>query len=145
MTSGEYINGYVQRNQGGKYVGELIIDGVNLTGGISGVYFEQEGKKYLWIKRLPIMEYDFDSCEYITRNRKPAFECYLEKQIEKNSFVYKGTFVFLHFKYSILGMWDSVLGHDKKRRLNLYVERLPMEEQTIIKSINQRKKKNDKR
>ena len=48
--------------------------------------------------------------------------------------------MFLRFKYSIVGVWDNVFGKDKQR-LNLFVERLPMSEQTIINSNNERKLK----
>lgn len=139
MTDYDYINGFIERQSGGKYKGLLSIDGINLDGGIEGVYFEQEGEKYLWIKRPPIMEYDFETCEYKTRKRTPSFECYLKKQIDDNSVVYKGEFYFMRFKYTIQGAWDRVLGKDKSR-LNLYVERLPNEQQTLLKKINERKR-----
>ena len=135
---GDYINGFIQRFPNGKYEGKLTIDGVSMDGGIEGVYFEQDHKKYLWIKRKPIMEYDIESCQYRTRKRMPTMECYLEKQIDGNTVAYKGTFVFLRFKYSIVGVWDTILGKDLKR-LNLFVERLPLSEQTILRSICKRK------
>jgi hypothetical protein len=46
----------------------------------------------------------------------------------------------MRFKYSITGVWDKILGNDKQR-LNLFVERLPLTQQTIINSINESKKK----
>jgi hypothetical protein len=52
---------------------------------------------------------------------------------------YKGEFAFMRFRFSITGVWDKVLGKDKQR-LNLFVERLPLPEQTIINSINEAKK-----
>lgn len=138
--NGDYINGFIQRYPNGKYEGKLTIDGVNMDGGIEGVYFEKDHKKYLWIKRKPIMEFDMDLCQYRTRKRTPTMECYLEKQIQGNTVAYKGTFVFLRFRYSIVGVWDNILGKDLKR-LNLFVERLPLSEQTILKNINKRKRK----
>lgn len=135
----DYINGYVQRQAGGKYQGDLTIDGVALDGGIEATYFVQEHKNYLWIKRKPIMQYDFDQQQYITRKRKPTFECYLEKQVDGDVVAYKGTFTFLRFRYSVVGVWDKILGKDLQR-LNLYVERLPMKDQTILNGINERKK-----
>lgn len=138
---GDYINGHVQRVSGGKYHGDLTIDGVSLDGGIEATYFVQDHKNYLWIKRKPVMEYDFESQSYITRKRKPAFECYLEKQVDGDAVAYKGTFTFLRFRYSIVGVWDRILGKELQR-LNLYVERLPLNEQTILKGINERKRNN---
>ena len=139
MIDNDYTNGHIERHSGGRYEGSLTIDGVILDGGIEGVYFTQEGKNYLWLKRKPIMEYDFDTGEYRTRKRTPFFECYLEKQIKDDTTIYKGEFVFLRFRYTVEGRWDRVLGKDKCR-LNLFVERLPDNEQTILKNINERKK-----
>lgn len=139
MIEYDYINGHIERHSGGKYKGTLTIDGVNLEGGIEGVYFTQDGKNYLWIKRTPIMEYDFDSCEYKTRKRTPFFECYLEKTTQDGIQVYKGEFIFLRFRYKILAAWDKVLGNEKMR-LNFFVERLPNDQQTILKNINERKR-----
>ena len=48
----------------------------------------------------------------------------------------------MRFRFKIEGVWDSVLGMDKKHRLNLFIERLHMSEQTIINSINERKRNN---
>lgn len=85
------------------------------------------------------MEFDMELGKYRTRKRTPTLECYLEKQIDGDTLAYKGTFTFLRFRYSIVGVWDKILGKDLQR-LNLYVERLPMSEQTILKGINERKK-----
>ena len=135
----DYVNGYVQR-EGHRYVGEIEIDGIRLQGGISAVYFKDGGENYLWLKRKMMMEYDFESQTYRTRKREPQWEAYLEKQVEGNTVAYKGTFTFLRFIYSIVGVWDRILGNDKQR-LNLFVERLPMAQQTILNSINERKRK----
>jgi hypothetical protein len=35
-------------------------------------------------------------------------------------------------------VWDKILGNEKQR-LNLFVERLPMSQQTIVNSINEQK------
>jgi len=139
---GEYVNGFVERKHSGVYEGVLRVDGVDISP-IQGVYFTNNdtNNKCLWLKRKPIMEYDIESQAYRTRKRKPDFECYLEKQVSTNTVAYKGTFTFFRFRYSIVGVWDAVLGKDRQR-LNLFVERLPMQEQTILKGINERNKKN---
>lgn len=139
-----YVNGFVERNAGGSYHGQLTIDGVKLDGGIEATFFKQEGKNYLWLKRRPMMEYDFDSQGYKTRKRNPQWEAYLEKQVDGGVVAYKGEFAFLRFRYSIVGVWDKVLGQDKQR-LNIFIERLPMSEQTILNKINERKRNEQER
>lgn len=134
----DYINGYIERRHNGGYEGKVKVDGVDLSP-IEGVYFKQAEKKYLWLKRKPLMEYDFDSQCYKTRKRQPQWEAYLEKQSDGTVTAYKGEFVFLRFRYSIIGVWDAILGKEKSR-LNLYVERLPMSQQTILNKINERRK-----
>lgn len=140
----DYINGYVERKKDGTYGGSLTIEGITLQGGITAVYFKDDGENYLWIRRKKVLEYDFESQSYKEREAKPQFEAYLKKQIDNGSVAYKGEFAFMRFKYSITGVWDKVLGNDK-RRLNLFVERLPLSQQTIINSINESRKKNDGR
>lgn len=140
----DYINGYVERKKDGTYGGSLTIEGINLQGGITAVYFKDEDENYLWIRRKKVLEYDFESQVYRERDAKPQFEAYLKKQLENNAVAYKGEFAFMRFKYSITGIWDKVLGNDK-HRLNLFVERLPLSQQTIINSINESRKKNDGR
>lgn len=139
---GDYINGHIERKSGGKYEGQIIVDGVDLSP-IEATYFVQDHKNYLWIRRKPIMEFDIERQQYITRRRKPDFECYLEKQVNGGVVEYKGVFTFLRFRYSMVGVWDRILGKDLQR-LNLYVERLPLKEQTILKGINERKRNNGK-
>ena len=134
----DYINGYIERQNGGAYEGRINIDGISLPA-IIGVYFKDDGENYLWIKRKKVLEYDFESQTYKEREAKPQFEAYLKKQIDGNVVAYKGEFVFMRFKFSITGVWDKVLGKDKQR-LNLFVERLPLAQQTIINSINQSRK-----
>ena len=134
-----YINGYVERKQGGVYEGKLSIDGILLPA-ISATYFKDDGENYLWIRRKKILEYDFELQAYHEREAKPQFEAYLKKQLDGNTVAYKGNFMFMRFKYSIIGVWDKILGNDKQR-LNLFVERMPLSEQTIINSINESKKR----
>ena len=140
MSSYEYTSGYIQRTKDGAYQGTLSIDGIELSGGIEAVCFEHEGVKYLWLKRKQILEYDFESQTYKQRKQKPYWEAYIKKQIDGNTVAYKGEFFFLKFKYSIVGVWDNVLGKEKQR-LNLFVERLPMSQQSILLDINARKRK----
>ena len=71
------------------------------------------------------------------RPRKPQWETYLKKVNKGNGVAYRGTFVFLRFIYEITGIWDNVLGKDKER-LNLYVERLPMKDQTMLINHNEK-------
>lgn len=134
----DYINGYIERQNGGAYEGRINIDGISLPA-IIGVYFKDNGENYLWIKRKKVLEYDFESQTYKEREAKPQFEAYLKKQVDGNVVAYKGEFAFMRFKFSITGVWDKVLGKDKQR-LNLFVERLPLSQQTIINSINQSRK-----
>lgn len=140
----DYINGYVERRKDGTYGGSLTIEGINLQGGITATYFKDDGENYLWIRRKKVLEYDFESQAYHEREARPPFEAYLKKQLNDGTVAYKGEFAFMRFKYSITGVWDKVLGNDK-HRLNLFVERLPLSQQTIINSINESRKKNDGR
>lgn len=134
----DYVNGYIERQNGGAYEGRINIDGISLPA-IIGVYFKDNGENYLWIKRKKVLEYDFESQTYKEREAKPQFEAYLKKQVDGNVVAYKGEFLFMRFKFSITGVWDKVIGKDKQR-LNLFVERLPLSQQTIINSINQSRK-----
>ena len=134
----DYINGYVERKQGGHYEGKLSIDGILLPY-ITATYFKDDGENYLWIRRKKVLEYDFETQTYKEREARPQFEAYLKKQLDGDAVAYKGEFFFMRFKYSIIGVWDKILGNDKKR-LNLFVERLPLTQQTIINSINESKK-----
>ena len=134
-----YINGYIERKNEGRYEGRITIDGVSMPS-ISAVFFKEESESYLWLKRKKILDYDFESQTYREREAKPQWEVYMKKQLEDNVVAYKGEFFFLHFKYSIVGVWDKVLGIDKKR-LNLFIERLPLSQQTVINAINEQKTK----
>lgn len=134
----DYTNGYIQRQKNGSFEGRVSIDGITFPN-VVGVFFKEGEKKYLWLKRKKVLDYDFESQTYKEREAKPQWEAYLNKQIDNNTVAYKGEFFFLHFKYSIVGVWDKVFGSDKQR-LNLFVERLPMSQQTIINSINESKK-----
>lgn len=137
----DYINGYIQRSQGGSYDGNITIDGILLPA-ISAVFFKDNGENYLWLKRKKVLDYDYESQTYKEREAKPQWEAYLKKQVNENAVAYKGEFLFMHFKYSIVGVWDKILGNDKQR-LNLFVERLPMSQQTLINSINEQKLKQE--
>ena len=138
MMNDDYINGYIERKQGGRYEGKLSIDGILLPS-ITATYFKDDGENYLWLRRKKVLEYDFESQAYSEREARPQFEAYLKKQLDNGTVAYKGEFAFMRFKYSITGVWDKVLGNDKQR-LNLFVERLPLTQQTIINSINESKK-----
>jgi hypothetical protein len=135
----DYINGYIQRSQGGSYDGKITIEGILLPA-ISAVFFKDNGENYLWLKRKNVLDYDNESQTYKEREAKPQWEVYMKKQLEDNVVAYKGEFFFLHFKYSIVGVWDKVFGIDKKR-LNLFIERLPLSQQTVINAINEQKTK----
>ena len=142
---GDYINGYIQRTKSGSYEGKVSIEGISLPN-IFAVFFEKESENYIWLKRKKVLEYDDNSKTYIERDARPQWEVYLKKQIDDNAVAYKGEFFFMHLKYSIVGVWDKVFGNDKQR-LNFFIERLPMSQQTIINSINAQKIKqqNDSR
>lgn len=142
MTDG-YVNGYIQRMRGGSYEGEISIDGITLPA-ISAVYFKKDGESYLWLKRKKILDYDEKTMMYKEREARPQWEAYLKKQLDGETVAYKGEFFFMHFRYSVVGVWDNVLGMDKQR-LNLFVERLPMSQQIIVNNINSQKKKNNDR
>lgn len=134
----DYVNGYIQRTQKGTFEGVVSIEGITLQS-ITGVYFKDDGENYLWLRRKKVLEYDFESQTYKEREAKPQFEAYLKKQMDGDTVAYKGEFFFMRFKFRITGVWDKILGHDKQR-LNLFVERLPQSEQTIINSINESKR-----
>lgn len=130
-----YTNGYIEKKSKGTYEGILNIDGIDISP-IEGVYFKKDGNQYLWIKRKDLLEYDNERMVYFKRQRKPYWETYLTKQ-SKGTINYKGEFFFLHIRYSIVGIWDAIFKQEKQR-LNLFVERLPMKEQTIINRIYER-------
>lgn len=134
----DYINGYIQRTKSGSFEGKITIDGISLPA-ISAVYFTKDSNTYLWLKRKKILDYDFESHTYKEREATPPWEAYLKKQLDNDTVAYRGEFNFLRFRYSIVGVWDNILGKDKQR-LNLFVERLPMSQQTIINGINERKR-----
>lgn len=134
----DYVNGYIERKKDGTYAGKVNIDGV-LIPNVQGVYFTEQGKTYLWLRRAKVLEYNDMEGKYIERDAKPSFEAYLEKNASDGAVAFKGAFSFLRFRYSAIGVWDKVLGMDKQHRLNIFIERLPMAEQTIINGINQRR------
>lgn len=128
-----YNGGYIELTKG-EYVGELVIDGISISP-IVGLFFKDSGTQWLWVKRKRELEYDIESGEYKAKKPRPSFEAYLKKQINSNV-AYKGEFIFFKFKYRIFAIWEE--NEHKKGRLNLFVERLQIEEQNIIKLINQR-------
>ena len=134
-----YVNGYLERTAGGAYVGRLTIDGVDISP-IVGVYFKSDdGVMWLWLKRRTILEFDDESQSYKSREARPRWEVYMRK-VGDGSVAYRGVFGFMRFRYSITGVWDKVLGKDERyRRLNFFVERLPMAEQTVVNGIRMRK------
>lgn len=135
----DYTNGYIERVDNGTYIGQLTIDGINI-GHILGVYFKRGEDTYLWLRRKKILEYDDKTMTYLERDAKPRWECYLKKVLNDNTIAFKGEFMFIRFRFSIVGIWDAILGTSSKNRLNLFVERLPSNEQTVINSINERNK-----
>lgn len=130
--------GYIERGQNGRYGGKVNIEGVVLDG-VVGVYFKKDGDSYLWLRREKVLEYDEKTMTYREREARPQWEAYLKKQLEDDTVAYKGEFNFLRFRFSIVGVWDRILGNDKRQRLNLYVERLPTSHQVIINAINKAK------
>ena len=143
MTPDGYINGFIERVSGGSYRGRLSIDGVDISP-IDGVYFKEGATNYLWLKRRRILEYDDVTDTYKERDAKPKWESYLKKQSTDGVVAYKGEFVFMRFRFTIIGVWDRILGKDKRHRLNLFVERMSINQQTIINSINERKRNEKK-
>lgn len=143
MAGWDYINGYIERKSPSEYLGGITIEGIDLSP-IQAQYFKRDDETWLWIKRKQLLEYDSHAMKYTKREREPRFEAYLKKQNNDGTFAYVGEFLFMRFKFKIVGVFDSLM--ENKKRLNLYVERLPMSEQTIINGINQRKqdKKNGK-
>lgn len=141
-TSSDYMaNGYLTRKGDGRYEGEIMVEGINLSP-IQGMYFKSNDKKMmLWIKRKRILEYDDVNMRYTEREREPRFETYMNEVVEYNErrIAFRGEFMFLRLRFTIIGIWDTILGN-KKDRLNLYVERMPMEQQTIVKNINRLRK-----
>jgi hypothetical protein len=126
----DYINGYIERKNGGKVDGQFMIEGINLSP-IQGVFFKEDDKNYLWLRRKEILVYDERETKYIKRKPKPQWEAYLEKHVVNNTTIYKGHFYFMRFVYSIVGMWDNVNGKDNNR-MNFFVDRLPDSQQKLV-------------
>ena len=139
ISSGDYINGHIERTTGGGYNGALRVEGIDLSP-VEAQFFKKDGDMYLFIKRKPIMEFNYAEQKYITRERRPQVSIYMKKQVDSDGVVsFKGDFMFMRFKLSIVGVWDSILGKEINR-LNLFVERAPRNEQTLLQSINERNK-----
>ena len=126
--------GYIERKSGGTREGILAIDGVDLSP-IEGMYFKKKDTQedWLWLKRKPLLEYDAKTQKFNQRPKEPRWETYMKKTNNGGKIAYQGRFVFLRFVYEITGIWDVGLGKDKER-LNLYIDRLPITEQTFINS-----------
>lgn len=139
MEGHPYTNGHIERKHGGRYEGCVAVQGIDLSPIEATFFKDDDGDSYVWLKRKPIMDYDFESQSYKTRPRKPSFEAYMKKQLDDGAVAYRGEFMFMRFRFSIVGIWDIVLGKENQR-LNLFVERLPMSEQTILKKINEQKR-----
>ncbi len=128
-------NGFIESGGDG-YEGEISVEGINLSP-IVGVMFKQEGSVYLWLKRKDMLVYNANEQRYTSRKKEPRWEAYLKKQMMDNTVAFKGEFVFMRFRFSIVGVWDKVFGHSKKR-INFFVDRLPMDKQNIIQGIRRR-------
>jgi len=133
-TRMQQSSGYIERTDDGRFEGALDIEGVDISP-IEGVFFQEGAEPMLWLKRKPVLEYVAREMSYIARAAEPRWEAYLKKG-KGGAIAYSGIFPFLHFRFSIVGFWDTAIGD--KKRLNLFVERLPMQQQTIINSINER-------
>jgi hypothetical protein len=140
-SNGEYINGYIERKSNGAFEGKVSIEGIDLSP-IAAVMFEDDGKNYLWLKRKDMLVYDAEQQRYLTRKREPQWEAYLEKQMQNNTVEYKGEFFFMCLRFSIVGVWDRILGKDKSR-MNFFIERLPMSQQNIINGITRQNNKDE--
>ena len=133
-----YTNtGYIQKGGNG-FEGEITIEDIVLSP-IEGKFFiyKKDKKQYLWLKRKPILEYNQEIKRYETRPREPRWETYLQRQ-DNDNIPYVGTFVFLHFKFKIQGTWDLTDIGKKYKKMNLFIERLPIHEQTIINTISKK-------
>lgn len=140
-SNGEYINGYIERKSNGAFEGKVSIEGIDLSP-IAAVMFEDDGKNYLWLKRKDMLVYDAEQQRYLTRKREPQWEAYLEKQMQNNTVEYKGEFFFMCLRFSIVGVWDRILGKDKSR-MNFFIERFPMSQQNIINGITKQNNKDE--
>lgn len=134
-----YVNGFIEQ-KGDSFSGKVTIDGITLSP-IIATYFKKGGDTYIWLRREDVMEYDFDSQRFFKRKAEPQWECYLKKEPDGNTISFRGDFVFMKFRYSVCGIWDRILGTEKNR-LNLFIERKPMSEQTLLIAINKQRRIN---
>lgn len=130
IGSHQRLCGFLERTKDGNFDGEINIEGVDLSP-ITGVFFEEGKEKFLWLRRRPLLVYDYEHNGYLKRPREPRWETYLTKKAIDGTSIYKGTCFLLHIKYELSAIWDGIL----KSRMNLYIERLPLEKQNIINSI----------
>ena len=66
--------GYIERCKG-EYVGNLIIDGVDISP-IVAYFFTKNHVRWLWVKRKQILEYDIDNETFTKRNPTPTLDVY---------------------------------------------------------------------
>ena len=124
----DYHNGYIEKTSEG-FRGTLKIEGIFLGTIIGGFYKDAKGIPYLWLKRESVLEYREDTKSCIRREARPFFECYAFKSNQPN-IAYEGKFIFLHFTFSLVCFWDSVV----KDRLNINIVR--DNKQPLIAAIN---------
>lgn len=132
-----FRNGYIERKKDGRYSGCLTIEGIDLSP-ISALMFDVEGERHIWLRRSDSLVYDEHTQRYEKKRRSPYFEAYMSKTSQDGSFFYSGEFCFMKFMFRVKGVWEQDFGGDGTR-MNLFVERLPYERQTIINGINKRK------
>lgn len=130
-----YKNGFLMQKKDGKNEGTMCIDGVDISP-IEGMYFAKGPDVYLWLKRKPILVYDEKTMSFLEKTARPKWEVYL-KRVSGETHSYIGEFMFLRFKYKIFGIWDRNFGKDKKQ-INFFVERMPMNKQSIIQKTHNR-------
>jgi len=141
----DYTNGILIRRKDSYYQGTLRIDGVDISP-VEATFYKDGDDTRLWIKRRPLLEYDNKEHCYKQRLRRPHWEAYL-RRVKGVRDAFEGTFMFLRFKYTITAHFD-VTYQDKFSHVNLFVERAPIEEQTIINGIyerNKERRKDDRR
>lgn len=118
------------------YIGQINIEGVIMD--INATFWD--GKKYkcdLWIQRIKEKKYDELNNKFIDYTPKPFLQCFANKLKKKDTFDYKGDFIFVGFKYDLIAWWDDKAEH----QLNISVER--SKSQPILERLNKIKKENE--